>query len=187
MHTTSISLLERLRQPGAQASWTRFVELYTPLLFYWARRLGLQESDAADLVQDVFALLVRRLPEFAYDRQKSFRNYLRTILRNKWRENLRRLEPATGRDPQTLEQIADNDEFTALEEAEYRQQLVQQALRVLQPEFPSTTWKAFQEYVVAGRDPAQVAAELQISIGRVYTAKSRVLSRVRQELDGLLD
>jgi len=51
MDSTSASLLERLKQPAAQASWARFVNLYTPLLFYWARRLGLQESDAADLVQ----------------------------------------------------------------------------------------------------------------------------------------
>ena len=61
MHTTSISLLERLKLPAAQESWKRFVDLYTPLLFYWARRLGLQEADAADLVQDVCALLVKKL------------------------------------------------------------------------------------------------------------------------------
>src|SRR5438552_1694044 len=66
MHTTSISLLERIRQPAEREAWGRFVELYTPLLYYWACRLGMQESDAADLVQDVFAVLVQKLPVFTY-------------------------------------------------------------------------------------------------------------------------
>jgi DNA-directed RNA polymerase specialized sigma24 family protein len=58
MDSTSVSLLQRLKQPDAQEAWARFVHLYTPLFFYWACRLGLQESDAADLVQEVFMTLV---------------------------------------------------------------------------------------------------------------------------------
>jgi RNA polymerase sigma-70 factor (ECF subfamily) len=59
MHTTPASLLQRLREPDAEAAWTRFVALYTPLLYYWAQRLGLRETDAADLVQDVFSQMLR--------------------------------------------------------------------------------------------------------------------------------
>ena len=44
MHTTPASLLLRLREPSDAASWERFVQLYTRLFFYWARRIGLQES-----------------------------------------------------------------------------------------------------------------------------------------------
>ena len=58
MFTTSVSLLERLRQPAEQEAWTRFVQLYTPLIYGWARRVGLSPEDASDLVQDVFAALV---------------------------------------------------------------------------------------------------------------------------------
>jgi hypothetical protein len=54
---TSVSLLQRLRQPHDKEAWERFVQLYTPLFFYWARRAGLREHDAADLVQDVFTTL----------------------------------------------------------------------------------------------------------------------------------
>ena len=78
---TPASLLERLRQPAPESARTRFVQLYTPLLFFWARRLGLRDADAADLVQDVLTLLVRNLPEFSYDRNRSFRAWLRTVTR----------------------------------------------------------------------------------------------------------
>src|SRR5262245_49975988 len=90
MHTTSETLLKRLRQPTDQQAWQRFVLLYTPLLFYWARRMGLSQDEAADLVQEVLTLLVQKLPDFHYDRHKNFRNWLHTLTVNKWREGRRR-------------------------------------------------------------------------------------------------
>src|ERR1700733_6355797 len=86
MTQTPVSLLERLRQPGAQEAWDRFVEIYSPLIYAWSRRAGLQDQDAADLVQDVLLTLVQAMPTFVYDRHKSFRGWLRTITLNKWRD-----------------------------------------------------------------------------------------------------
>ena len=47
------------------------------LLYSWGRRVGLQPAAAADLVQDVLLVLVQKLPEFEYDRTKSFRAWLK--------------------------------------------------------------------------------------------------------------
>jgi RNA polymerase sigma-70 factor (ECF subfamily) len=188
MNTTSASLLCRLRQPGEQDAWTRFVKLYTPLLYAWAHRLGLQDQDAADLVQDVFALLVQKLPQFKYDPQNSFRSWLRTVTLNKWRDRRRRHVPAAaGPDGAALADLAAPADDDAFGEAEYRQHLVSRALQLMQAEFAPRTWKACWEHVVAGRPAAEVAAELGISVGSVYVAKSRVLSRLREELQGLMD
>src|SRR5262245_52503939 len=112
MNSTSASLLERLRQPAEQGGWDRFIELYTPLLFYWARRLGLQDQDAADLVQDVFTTLVKKLPEFQYDACKGFRNWLRTLLVNRWRDHCRRRVPApVGGHDGVLAEVAASEEI----------------------------------------------------------------------------
>ena len=62
MYTTSESLLLKLKSSKDQQAWCRFVELYTPLLYHWARRLGLQSPDAADLAQDVLMLVFQKLP-----------------------------------------------------------------------------------------------------------------------------
>jgi RNA polymerase sigma-70 factor (ECF subfamily) len=183
---TPASLLERLRQPAQENAWARFVELYTPLLYGWARRSGCPEADAGDLVQEVLTLLVRKLPEFSYDHNRSFRAWLRTVAHNCWNNLGRRprLPRAAG--------VADMDGLPAPEEtdpfweSEYRQQLVARALSLMQADFEPTTWKACWEYVVAGRPVADVARELGIRPGTVYAAKSRVLSRLRQELAGLL-
>jgi RNA polymerase sigma-70 factor, ECF subfamily len=188
MHTTSVSLLERLWQPDAHAAWERFVNLYTPLLFYWARRVGLQESDSADLVQDVFAVLVQKLPEFHYDRSRRFRSWRHAVLLNKWRE-LRRGRPvSTQPGSACLAGLASpDDEVAAFDEAEFRQHLLMRALQLMQADFQATTWKACWEHVVCDRPAEEVARGLQITVNAVYLAKSRVLRRLRQELEGLLD
>lgn len=183
---TPASLLVRLRRPDDPEAWGRFVELYAPLLYYWVRRTGLQEADAADLVQEVLFLLFLKLPHFVYDARRGFRNWLRTVTLNKCREYQRRLRPATVDDAAVIE-VRAIDESDAREEAEYRRHVVRQALRSLEGEFPLTTQKAFREYVLAGRPADEVAAGLGVSVGTVYAAKSRVLSRLRRELDGLLD
>ena len=89
MDTTSASLLAKIQNPATesdrQIAWQRFVEFYTPMLLLWARRLGTQEADTADLVQNVFAVVVKEMPKFRYDPNKKFRAWLRTILINQFR------------------------------------------------------------------------------------------------------
>src|SRR5262249_18756306 len=147
MDRTPASLPDRLRQPGDAEAWARFVHLYTPLLFHWARRAGLREHDAADLVQDVLTALFQKLPEFTYDPAKSFRGWLRAVTLNKWRERCRRVRLPVEKDSRALATVAaaEDDPFR---EAEYRQHLVGQALRLMQAEFQPTTWQACWQHVV---------------------------------------
>ena len=124
MNTTSASLLERLRQPHAGDAWDRFVKLYTPLLYYWARQGGLQQDDAADLVQDVFLVLVRKLPEFCYDGPGCFRAWLRKVTLNKLRDQCKQRVPdLLGSAIADVDVPAEADEVALFEEEEYRQHL----------------------------------------------------------------
>ena len=164
----------------------RFVKLYTPLIYSWAYRAGLREADAADLVQEVFMVLVRKLPEFKYEPGKSFRAWLRTVTLNKYHErSRRRAVPAIGGDALLEEAAAPSDE--AFWEDEYRQQLAGRALQLMQAEFKPSTWKACWEQIVGGKSGDVVAQELGMSTGAVRAAKFRVLCRLRQELAGLLE
>ena len=86
MNTTSESLLLRLKTANDHQAWSRFVNLYTPLIFFWARKTGLQAQDSADLVQEVLTIVFQKLPDFKYDRERSFRGWLRMVTLNKYRE-----------------------------------------------------------------------------------------------------
>ncbi len=186
MPDTPASLLRRLGEPNPQEAWERFVKLYTPVLRAMARRLGLQGEDCDDLIQEVFTILVRKLPEFQYRPDQRFRGFLWTVLLNKLREQRRRQVIGAGAGDSALDEVASPDTTNALDEAEYRACLMQRALELMQAEFQPATWKAFQE-CSAGRPAGEVAAELGLSVAAVYAAKSRILRRLREELDGLLD
>jgi RNA polymerase sigma-70 factor (ECF subfamily) len=182
MSDTPVSLLQRLKTAPAREGWDRLVSLYTPLLYYWARKQGLQEADAADLVQDVLTVLVRELPRFEYDRDGSFRNWLRTVLLNRLRQLRRRPSPAA------LEADVEGERGPDfLDEAEYRARLTARAMEIMQSQFQEKTWRACQALVVEERPGAEVAAELGMNLDAVYAARSRVLRKLRQELDGLFE
>jgi RNA polymerase sigma-70 factor (ECF subfamily) len=188
MESTPASLLERLRRPNEQDAWGRFVELYTPLIYHWARRAGLSEHDAADLVQEVFAVLVLEMPRFVHDKSKSFRAWLRTVTLNKWRERQRRRSlPIADGAAESLYEIAAPATAEAVWETEYREHLASRVLELMQKDFQPTTWKACWELVVSGRSAAEVAAELGLTVGAAHAAKFRVLARLRQELAGMMD
>lgn len=188
MTKTPASLLERLRQPFEPDAWARFVALYTPLIYSWGCRVGLQKQDAADLVQEVFVTLLQVLPTFTYDRHKSFRRWLRTVTLNKWRNTRKQWDHQAPRGRgDAVDQLAGPDDLEALWEAEYQQSLAGRALCIMRSDFQETTWKACWEMVVADRPAAAVAAELGLTVGAVYAAKFRVLERLRRELGGLLE
>jgi RNA polymerase sigma-70 factor (ECF subfamily) len=185
---TPASLLERLRLPSDEGAWDRFVRLYTPFIFHWARQAGLQPADAADLVQGVLTTLIQRFPEFTYDRHKNFRGWLRTITLNQWRDFCRRRAVRACQGiSDDLPDVAVSGGQDSFAEAEYRTHLVARALELMQSEFQPTTWRACWEYVACGRSVAEIARELGISPNAVYMAKSRVLTRLREELKDLLD
>jgi RNA polymerase sigma-70 factor (ECF subfamily) len=186
MQTTSLSLLERLRRPSEAEAWSRFVRLYTPLLYSWAYRFGLTEADAADLVQEVLTLLVQKLPDFAYDPQQRFRGWLWTVTLNQLRAARRRKSlPVEG--AERLDDLPAEDAIARFDDAEYARYLIGRALQLLRTDLQPQTWQAFWECTTEGRPAAEVARRLGLSVEAVYAAKSRVLRRLRQELDGLLD
>ena len=184
MTRTPVSLLDKLCRHSDPAAWEHFVQLYTPLLQFWARKLGLADADAADLVQDVFTILVEKLPDFRYDPEKRFRGWLWTILVNQVRARQRRprlpIEPATA-EPATSDPLAE------LAEQEYRDYLVGRALELIRSEFRTPVWEAFWLATTTTQAAADIAAQLGVSVSAVYNAKYRVLQRLRQDLDGLLD
>ncbi|HBI45057.1 MAG TPA: sigma-70 family RNA polymerase sigma factor [Planctomycetales bacterium] len=186
MHTTPPSLLEQVRRPDDRQAWRRFVDLYTPLLFHWARRVGLREPDAADLVQDVFVLLVKKLPDFQYDRNKGFRAWLRTVALNRWRETRRRAAPPApaGSAVEELPNPASDEQFW---EVDYRRELAGRAMGIMHRDFDDATWQAFLACVVDGRSALDVGRSFGLSAGAVRAAKFRVLCRLRRELQGLMD
>ncbi len=192
MHETSFSLLDRLQQQPDADSWQKLVAIYTPLIGHWLTRTPLQRADHDDLIQEVLKIVVQKLPEFQRQREGSFRAWLRVVttncLRGHWRsEKYRPL--ATGDSDFLLKLQELEDPHSALAKAwdiEHDRHVVRRLLELIAPQFEATTLEAFRRVVQEGHKPAQVAAELGISVNAVFLAKSKILRQLRQELAGLL-
>ncbi|MDX1967548.1 MAG: sigma-70 family RNA polymerase sigma factor [Planctomycetaceae bacterium] len=188
MDSTSVSLFRRLREPQPDAAWQRFVDLYGPLIFRWGCQKGLSATDAADLVQDVLATLLVKLPEFEYDPTRRFRGWLRTIVVNRACDLRRRNArlPANAAD-EVLAQLTVVEDVDLFLDAEYCRLLVHRALELLRSEFSSATWEAGRRQLLEGVRAGDAAQQLGLSLNAAYLAKSRLLSRLREELAGLME
>jgi len=79
---TSPTLLGRLREaPNDEPAWSAFVERYGTRIYGWCRQWGLGEADADDVARNVLVLLARKLRTFVYDPSRTFRGWLRTVIR----------------------------------------------------------------------------------------------------------
>jgi RNA polymerase sigma-70 factor (ECF subfamily) len=188
--TTRPSLLLRLRDPGDDRAWVEFTDLYGPLIRRVARRGGLQDADAADLEQEVFRAVAGAIGRYDPDRSRgSFRGWLLRIARNLLLDLLaaQRRRPAAGGGTDAVALLAavpdPAAEDSSVFEAEYRRRTFEWASAQVRGEFRTTTWQAFWRTAVDGEEAAAVAAELGLSVGAVYIARSRVLARIRSKVE----
>jgi RNA polymerase sigma-70 factor (ECF subfamily) len=145
------------------------------------------DSSVEDLLQELFVLLIRKLPEFQYDPSRSFRAWLWTVFRHTvlaWQKRQPRTGPTLEQIDQ-LEKLSTPDSLIDATEAEYRRYLLSRILQIVQTDFPATTWQIFQQVVIEARPGADVAREFGVSVNAVYLSRSRVLARLREELSGL--
>src|SRR5262245_39722953 len=189
MTETSLTLLERLRQGGDEAAWERLVRLYTPLIRGWLRRHLPQVDDVDELTQQVFKVVVEKMPAFEHaGRAGSFRAWLRSICVNCVRMFWRSAPPGRGPDPEPmLQQLEDpHSDLSPQWDREHDKHVVRTLLEQIEPEFKPPTLQAFRLLVLEERQPEEVAVELGITINAVYIAKSQVLRRLREEAAGLV-
>ena len=184
---TSITLLTKLRQvPADQAAWAQFTERYGRKIYAWCRQWELQEADAEDVTQIVLLKLAEKMQTFQYDREGSFRAWLKTVARHAWSDYLsgRKAAVAAG-GSQAVELLrtveAREDLVRRLDEEFDRELLDEAAARVRQRVTPRT-WQAFELTAVQGRSGAEAAAALGMKVATVFVARSKVQKMLQEEI-----
>lgn len=181
----------QLRDGGNYGAWQQFLTLYGPIVYGFARKRGLQDADAADLMQEVMRSVSTSIGRLDYDpRQGSFRGWLFTMTRNKVYNFLsaRRIRPQGSGDTATnqmLDTHPEGNDGADLWEVEYQRRLAAMAMERIKSEFQANTWQAFWLTAVEGASTADASKQTGLSSGAVYVAKSRVLARLKQEVESL--
>ncbi len=194
MTETSPSLLHQLQDAPDAHGWQRLVDLYTPLMLGWLRRYGMKDSDADDVIQETLTVVFRKLPNFRREPQTgAFRSWLRRItvncLRDYWKSRKSRREAAGDtRMDDMLGQLQDpNSGLSRVWDEEHDLHVMNHLLTRIRGQFSPQTWTAFERVARDGANPQEVADELGITVNAVFIANSRVLARLRQEGEGLLE
>lgn len=179
--TTHASLLDRLADAADADAWGRFVELYAPPVYAFARKHGLQDADAADLTQDVLRSVSGALGRRGYDAERGpFRGWLYAVVRNKLRDALaaRRRHAAV----ELIEAEAPDGDPADWWQRECERQLFAWAAERVRARVRPATWLAFWRTAVEGESGQSVAAELGLTTAAVYLAKGRVMAALREEV-----
>lgn len=187
--TTRMTFLMRLRDRSDTLTWEQFNERYGELLYRYARKRGASHNDAEDVVQEVIMSLFKAMEGFEYDARKGrFRGYLRTAVAHAMgRRAQKDAKQAKPLDPHAFDFIQAEKESSADArwEQEWRLHRLRWALRKVATEFEPVTLKAFELHALRGMTVDEAAQQLEISKASVYQAKSRVLRRVKEQLDTL--
>ena len=186
---TRASLILRLPSAADAEAWHDFTSIYEPFVYRFARRGGLQDADARELVQNVLLAVARSVGRWQPDGDRArFRTWLFRIARNQLIDiSGQRRRHATARGGTSLlgmlEQHPDSDGFSSREiRLSHRRELLSRAADLVRSSVKDATWRAFQLTALENQPIEAVARELGLTVGAVYIARSRVLTRLRAEI-----
>jgi RNA polymerase sigma factor (sigma-70 family) len=189
---TRRSLLSRLRDLEDRESWQTFFELYWRLLYNVAKRAGLEDVDAQDVVQDTVMAVAREIPQFRYEPERgSFKQWLFRILRRRVADHFRKLyrQPArSGVTPEMLEERGDADAIVMRDgvslsdawEEEWERSVLDAAIAEVRAQANPKHFQVFDYCVLKEWPVAKVAATLDMNAAQVYLARHRVSHAVKR-------
>lgn len=191
--TTRPSLLLRIKDQADSHAWNQFVDIYGPLVYRFGRKKGLQDADATDLMQDVMRQVAQNIGNFNYDpRIGKFRSWLFAVASQALCQKLRKVrrQPVGigGTDAvEMLNRLPTDESDDEVWDAEYLSHMFNWACEQIRDQFNLSTWQAFLKTSVENLNAADVAAELGLSVGAVYVAKSRVIQKLKQKIASVDD
>jgi RNA polymerase sigma factor (sigma-70 family) len=183
---TRSTLLARARDPADAEAWGEFVVLYEPLLTSYLRHRGLGAEDRRDVVQEVFARLVKSLPNFELDRRRGrFRTWLWQVCQSALADWARRRRRRARAEDVWLDRLIESplprpDDSDPEWRRMHRSRVLAFALERVRSRSRPTTWACFERHLLEKRPSAAVASELGLSANAVDINCSRVLGRVRK-------
>ena len=194
---TRQSLLERLKNWDDSSSWKDFFETYWKLIFSVARKAGLTDAEAQDVVQETIISVAKKMPDFHYDPAiGTFKAWLMQLTRWRITDHLRRKTYQVDGERKPREHQMDQDflehqpdlgglDLEAVWESEWKNQLLEAAMTRVREQANSRQFQMFHLHVCQGLPVREVAARLQVKMPEVYFAKYKLTAAVRREMKRL--
>ena len=180
-----------------ETSFPSLVDSYGSMVLTLATRLT-DQATGEDIAQEVFLRAYRALRN--YDETQcsnlDLRPWLATITRNRVKDFFKKRErhPRGVGGTEALQQfqnVPDHDSTSdqelekSISLASLDRRIPIRLLEIVKAECDPKTWQAFWLTTVMHDSAADVAARLEMQVGNVYQAKSRILARLRKRIEEL--
>lgn len=193
---TRATLLDRMKDWKDQSSWQEFFDTYWKLIYGVARKGGLSDAEAQDVVQETMVSVAKQMPQFKYDPAiGSFKAWLFKLTRWRIVDQLRKRGPivrhheSSGETARTatIEGFADEKsaDFNAIWEADWAKTVLDAAMNRIKSRLDPQKFQIFDFYVNREWPPEKVAQTFNVSVNQVYIAKNRVTEMLRDEVQRL--
>lgn len=193
---TRRSLVDRLGDWNDGKRWQQFFDSYWKLIHRAARKAGLTESEAQEVVQETLITVAKKIDRLKYDpKLGSFKGWLLNITRWRIADQFRKRKRAGeqqgktrhgegARITATIERIADPAGFDldAAWEEEWRGNLREAAIARVKKKVSAKQYQIFDCYVLKQWPVQKVAKELRVSVAQVYLSKHRIGVLLKREV-----
>ena len=188
MESTRVSLILRLKDADDVIAWEEFTAIYSPVIYRVAIKRGLQAADAENIVQEVFAAVIRSVSQWLErENRGKFRAWLLRITHNEsinlmTRKATRPLGKGGDAAYQLMEQIPASTKLEEMFETEYQNSVFQWASDQVKNSVTKLNWQAFWMTSIEGVTVDKVTQSLGMSRGQVDTAKRRVMAKIKKRV-----
>jgi RNA polymerase sigma factor (sigma-70 family) len=189
---TRASLIARLKNWQDHASWQEFFDTYWKLIYGVARKSGMSDAEAQDVVQETVVSVARHMPGFQYDPAVgSFKAWLLNMTRWRIIDQVRKRtpenfhdSPSQGTGTGTVERVIDpkGGELEKEWDAEWENNLLDAAVTNVKRKLDPQKYQIFDFYVNKAWPAEEVAGRFQISVDQVYLAKCRITDLIKAEV-----
>jgi RNA polymerase sigma-70 factor (ECF subfamily) len=193
---TRRSLVERLADWGDQLRWQEFFDTYWKLIHSAARKSGLTDAEAQEVVQETVITVAKNIDKLKYDPAiGSFKGWLLQITRWRIADQFRKREPGNTKRPRstddrltaTIERVPDSRivDLDAVWESSWKENLFEAAVARVKKKIEPKQFQIFDCYVRKEWRAQKVAERLGVSVGQVYLARHRVGALLKREIKAL--
>ena len=193
---TRRSLVDRLANWDDQRRWQEFFDTYWKLIYSAARKSGLADAEAQEVVQETVITVAKNIDRLKYDPAVgSFKGWLLQITRWRIADQFRKREPEGAKRPHlqddrftaTIERVPDSRivDLVAVWETEWKDNLLEAAIARVKRKIDPKQFQIFDCYVRKEWPAQKVAERLRVSVGQVYLARHRVAALLKKEIKTL--
>jgi RNA polymerase sigma factor (sigma-70 family) len=193
---TRRSLVDRLANWDDQRRWQEFFDTYWKLIYSAARKSGLADAEAQEVVQETVITVAKNIDKLKYDPAVgSFKGWLLQITRWRIADQFRKREPEGAKRPHlqddrftaTIERVPDSRivDLDAVWETEWKDNLLEAAIARVKKKIDPKQFQIFDCYVRKEWPAQKVAERLRVSVGQVYLARHRVAALLKKEIKAL--